>query len=493
MTASSVRDWVVGRADRWLGGLGWFRRVRHRAPLVTLVRPFRPFWSGLTLRCRRTHEADGSLQVTVWRLSSSGPRRVRTAILPLPAIDGPHPCDVYWAPIEEAAGVRFLVTVRQVDGVGRRLCAPPLAFSWRNANVDPIYSGPEPDAPFPSAVLLSPVTQCNLNCIHCISRHSRERASVLSDQAWATLAAAAADGRLTHLRADYSGDLLFSDRRHGGWLDRVVGLAIPFALTTHANDMSAAQTAQLLGSRLFSINFSLDSLDPADYPRIRRGARPLGEVLDNIRRFMDGRNAHRPDIETLLSFVLMRRNLESLWPAIELAAELGVSAVVGGHVHAYTSDIAEESLRLDPDRYERAYHQLIAHATARGVYLGIPPPFPSRAHRRGHARCVYPWSTAVVLGNGDVMACCVPGTRVGNLRGSSLEEIWNGAAMRDFRRRVNSDTPPEPCTVCPMQRLENNVASYVPGLPEAERQHFERRCSAAAVRRFDSKVALPTD
>jgi len=445
-----------------------------------LVQPQRPYWSGLTLRCRRVRETDGSLRVSVWRLSSGEPTRVRTTELQLAAIAGPHPCDVFWAPIEDADTSRFLVVVRQIDATGRRLAAPSLAFSWRNANVSPIYSEPQADAPFPSAVLLSPVTQCNLNCIHCISRHSREGVSVLSDEAWASIAGAAAAGHLTHLRTDYSGDLLFSDRRHGEWLERIIGLSIPFALTTHANDLSPANTSRLLESRLFSITFSLDSLDPADYPRIRRGARPLDEVLDNIRGFMIARNVRRPDVETLLAFVLMRRNLDSLWPAIDLAAELGVSAVVGGHVHAYTSDIAEESLLLEPARYERAYHELIAHATAKGVYLGLPVPFPSRPHRRGHARCAYPWSTAVVLGNGDVMGCCVPGTRVGNLRESSLEAVWNGAAMREFRRRVNSDAPPEPCTVCPMQRLENNFASYVPGLSEAERQQFERRCVAAA-------------
>ena len=89
------------------------------------------------------------------------------------------------------------------------------------------------------------------------------------------------------------------------------------------------------------------------------------------------------------------------------------------------------------------------------------------------------------------MGCCVPGTRVGNVRGSSLEAVWNGAAMHEFRRRVNSDTPPEPCTVCPMQRLENNFASYVPGLSEAERQQFERRCVDAARRGSAPDVMSP--
>jgi radical SAM protein with 4Fe4S-binding SPASM domain len=103
----------------------------------------------------------------------------------------------------------------------------------------------------------------------------------------------------------------------------------------------------------------------------------------------------------------------------------------------------------------------------------------TRISRRGHAACQVPWNTAVTLGNGDVMGCCVPGTKVGSLRDGSLEEIWNGEAMRQFRQRVNSETPPDACGVCPMMRIDHNFASYVPGLPEADRVCFEQRCVEA--------------
>jgi len=33
-----------------------------------------------------------------------------------------------------------------------------------------------------------------------------------------------------------------------------------------------------------------------------------------------------------------------------------------------------------------------------------------------------------------------------------------------------------------MRRLENNFASYVPGMSEAERRDFEQRCVEAAAR-----------
>jgi len=258
--------------------------------------------------------------------------------------------------------------------------------------------------------------------------------------------------------------------------------SIPFTITTHGNDITDENIEKLMKSRLFSINFSIDSFDPEDYPKIRRGARPLPEVLANIRKFMAARNRERPDIETILSFVLMRRNLDSIGPGIDFAAELNFSQLIGGHLHAYTSDMADESLMLEPHRYARAFHDYYAYAATKNLPLGLPRPVRTRASNRSHAPCPYPWSTMVLLGNGDVMGCCVPGTKVGNLRESSIEQIWKGEAMREFRRHVNSDTPPDICSVCPMSRVENNFASYVPGLTEPERQAFEQRCVEAAER-----------
>ncbi len=142
-------------------------------------------------------------------------------------------------------------------------------------------------------------------------------------------------------------------------------------------------------------------------------------MIANIERFMAARHARRPDIETVLSFVLMRRNLDSLRSAIDLAATLRIDKAIGNHLHAYTSDMAEESLMLEPERYRRAYAALAEYRTpATGQPVAYRPPF-TCAHRGAqHLPCSYPWATMAVLGNGDVMACCVPGQRSGTSHGS---------------------------------------------------------------------------
>jgi len=144
----------------------------------------------------------------------------------------------------------------------------------------------------------------------------------------------------------------------------------------------------------------------------------------------------------------------------------------------YTSDMVDESAMLDLKRYRDIHAEATAHATARGVVLWMPPPISNMRPRSGHTPCPAPWNTATILGNGDVMACCMPGTVVGNLNRETFESVWNGARMRRFREKVNTDDPPAPCANCGLYRYENNFESYVPGLPKEERERFVQRVLA---------------
>ena len=51
---------------------------------------------------------------------------------------------------------------------------------------------------------------------------------------------------------------------------------------------------------------------------------------------------------------------------------------------------------------------------------------------------------------------------MGNLLEEPMEQIWNGPRYREFRRRVNSADPPDPCANCPIHRHANNRESYLP-------------------------------
>ena len=332
--------------------------------------------------------------------------------------------------------------------------------------------------------MISPVTQCNLNCIHCISRRSRQAgAAVMEDAVWAQIAAGAQAGHLEHVRSDYSGDLLNSDKRHGGWLDRVIALDIPFEIDTHANDLTEEAAAKLIGSRLRTINFSLDTMDPEDYPSnpprgaaARRGHRQHPALHGAAPR------APRPTSRRMLSVRadapeprLSRRGAR---PGDKT---LGISYVAGNHLHVYTPDMAEESLLLAPHRYAAACERLHARARAMGVTLTLPEPGFATAPGRGHVPCSVARHTALVLGNGDVMVCCMPGTKVGNLSQDSLAGIWHGAAD------ANPSGPASTATIRPSPAPSVRCAGTRPtaraSFPASTKRRgaiFQARCLDAA-------------
>lgn len=341
--------------------------------------------------------------------------------------------------------------------------------------VETFCSNPISKLKIPSAILLSPVTACNLNCPHCLSQHSRKQVRELSDANWDHIASLVGINGIQNISSDYSGDIFFSQQRYKPWLDKIISTNAFLRFDTHANNLDTDSIDKIMRTNIQSINFSIDSMDPELYKRTRKGSIPLSNVLENISNFMKVKNSLRPDIKTCISLALMKSNLVSIEKALEFAFHEKINWVQGNHLMVYNKSVIEESAILDMENYSKYY--LSAHARAKelGVVLAMPAPFYSKAHRTGHTPCSVPWNSCVILGNADVMPCCVSREIIGNLNENKLEEIFNGSKMQNFRSRVNSDKQPEACSKCVFYRFDNNFDSYVPGLTKIDREVFVKR------------------
>ncbi|MFB9952022.1 radical SAM/SPASM domain-containing protein [Rhizobium puerariae] len=440
-----------------------------------IVLPQEDFLSGLSLSVGGLYDRP-PLHVRVFRMAPDGLQKEREVRIERNSYDEESPVFVYWRPISNSSGASFKVTVQRLDVQNRAV-----EYDLADSEILPklIYSNPRSWLHVPQSIGFSPVTQCNLNCTHCISKFSRKSLSVLDDAIWEQIKEHISVGHITHFCSDYSGDLLNSDRKYG-WLKRVVATGVKLNIDTHANNLTEESTEILLASNLTTINFSVDSLLPEQYKTIRKGG-DLPTVLRNIRHFVHEKNKRRPEIATMISFAMMRSTMGSLFLAVDLAAEIGINWVQGNHLMVFTEDMADESLLLDRTYYAQKHRELLDYAASKDVTVSLPEPFKELAPTKGHAPCIVPWVGAQILGNGDVMACCMPGTKVGNLHEQSLPEVWNGKRMQAFRSRVNTDTPPGPCASCPMYRVPNNFSSYAPGLFGSAREAFERRAASGLI------------
>ncbi|WP_205880435.1 SPASM domain-containing protein [Lichenicoccus roseus] len=72
------------------------------------------------------------------------------------------------------------------------------------------------------------------------------------------------------------------------------------------------------------------------------------------------------------------------------------------------------------------------------------------------ATCRRPWSLMYFTAHGRALPCCIApfslrgygNYTLGDATQSTLREIWNGEAYRDFRESLLSDVPPAPCRSC---------------------------------------------
>jgi len=104
-----------------------------------------------------------------------------------------------------------------------------------------------------------------------------------------------------------------------------------------------------------------------------------------------------------------------------------------------------------------AFSEAAAAAAELGLALRLPQlderPAPQRQQRRG---CDWPWTSAYVTHRGDVQPCCmVMGSEratLGSVSDRSFADVWRGRAYRAFRRRLESDDPPDVCRGCSLYR-----------------------------------------
>jgi radical SAM protein with 4Fe4S-binding SPASM domain len=100
------------------------------------------------------------------------------------------------------------------------------------------------------------------------------------------------------------------------------------------------------------------------------------------------------------------------------------------------------------------FDQARACARELGVTLRLPNvrPKPLPAGVDGRSRCDWPWRGAYLSYTGEAMPCCMVSTpdrvSLGNMAQNGADAVWNGAAYRDFRRRLASGSPPEVCRSC---------------------------------------------
>lgn len=318
-----------------------------------------------------------------------------------------------------------------------------------------------PAAPEPIQLNIEITTHCNLNCPHC-ARAVHRRAEEMMDEnlfnylldlcpnAYRVVLAGLGEPAL-HPRLPA---LVKAAARQG----RRVGLV------TNATLLNSKLSQALIQAGIAAVTFSLDAVRPDVLQTTRPGSR-IDRILDNIRGFAE--MAAPAGIATAVFSAVSAGTIQHLPELAEVVTSLGVQAwmltdlnfdwnqtraLAAGRAPG-VDHVVRQALRLVFSRQlpVLSVHGLEEFALDRRYrhFLLYPP---SRLNRRNpvHAACLSPWQTMPIDVAGNVTRCdCQPQMEIGNLCRQPYSEIWNGAAMQDWRERMISDTPPAACRCCP--------------------------------------------
>ena len=240
------------------------------------------------------------------------------------------------------------------------------------------------------------------------------------------------------------------------------GIRVGF--NTNATLLTADRSEQLIALELDWLHVSIDGATPETFGAIRAGGR-LDVVTANLRRLVELRRAAgrtRPRVQ--VNTVLMRRNTDERAAIVELAADVGVDRMWVQRLSHDFSDVGDDdgyraiaSFASRQQLDERAASGALAAAAAAARRRGLDIRLPGADDRPATDRpCDWPWTSSYVTHEGLVQPCCmVMGSdraTLGSLEDQSFAAVWRDRPYEDFRRRVDSPTPPEVCAGCSLYR-----------------------------------------
>ena len=216
-------------------------------------------------------------------------------------------------------------------------------------------------------------------------------------------------------------------------------------LLTNGTLLDGAMVERLIGAGLDSLRISIwantaaemhganDELDARNFDSIVKGIRLVAEARAQ-------RSSLIPQVE--LYQVVNRNNYRTVASLADLALKHHCAGIRLAQLITRRGQIDEYS--LSPEEEKICLQQLAQVRPAlqeQGVAHnidGLAMRFEKGERVWDHAACFTPWYRLRVLVDGTVKVCRGHDEEFGHLERQSLSEIWNGAPLRAFRRRVAS-------------------------------------------------------
>lgn len=236
-----------------------------------------------------------------------------------------------------------------------------------------------------------------------------------------------------------------------------------------ARDFTVGEAEDIARSGLSFLNVALDGASQESYEQYRRGGN-FSRVLNNIRALQDAKKRLSVSLPIRWRFLINRYNEHELDTARALAKELGV--ILEFELMNLEDFLWDSSLHSKRD--EDKWPKVEEYGDRVPQELAMHPNVPITLHKNIPSWCSQIFSWMNICPNGDVIPCsAVHGNRyvLGNLIGSSLEEIWQGENYLRCRQYLdNYGQKQETGSVCEITpcHLNKKYLEGIDGIAQAD-------------------------
>ncbi|MBF0103942.1 MAG: radical SAM protein [Deltaproteobacteria bacterium] len=292
---------------------------------------------------------------------------------------------------------------------------------------------PCPVVPYlPDALDVDIANRCNIKCASCF--HSIKKFKPFPDMTMATFneILSQAEGRASTITFGNHGEALLH-KEVLKMIERVKDAGFFLNIITNATLLTDQVMDCLIKHRVDRLALSVDTVDPAVYPKLRKGAR-LKKTLGNILKFLRLNYERGLPVYVNISTVNTEMALGSRTTVFEYFSDLPVHVI-------YTSDMLNFQGGLDIKNetkfIKRRYHELTS-----------PDELPI---------CINGFDRLLIRPNGNVSLCAIDWESIhvlGNVSEAPYHVLWNNERAQAFRRALIDKvyTPIEDtgklCSVC---------------------------------------------
>ncbi len=320
--------------------------------------------------------------------------------------------------------------------------------------------------PFPRAVALCTTDFCNSNCTFCCLKTQgvQPKETILRFADFRTFYPQVLD-KVDHI--DFSLGEIFTNPEAGDFLNYVFRTHKDKKISIYSNAIGMKQEyiERIMSSEQdFEIDISLNATSRETYRKVMQ-VDAFERVLGHIDLFRQLRRAtgQRQKKRVVLSYLLNIHTLDEFPAILDLMERYEIDGLVPRIMKIYQPGVFSESVFFNQARYNEVILQMTDEAARRGINFSRPPLFTGAtrltplARDQGHRiKCDSPWAIVYLRANGDVSLCANWNTHIGNIRRQSFDEIWNGPAAAEARRRILAGDNPRECWACECNFAEDD-------------------------------------